>query len=156
MLGGGRVGENVDIISSSIDLWEPYLISIGDNVTLTTMRLLTHDASTKKSLGYTKIGRVTIGSNVFVGAGCIILPDTTIGNNVIVGSGSVVAGEIPDNSVACGAPCRVMCSYDDYIEKMKLKMSRYPVLDLRPQELLSEEYAKERTMLIEAGYGFVL
>lgn len=51
----------------------PYLVAIGNNVTLTGVRVLTHDASTKKELGYTKVGRVTIGDNVFVGAGFITL-----------------------------------------------------------------------------------
>lgn len=154
-IGGGVVGDNVDILSSSIDLLNPYLITIGDNVTLTTMRLLTHDASTKKSLGYTKVGRVTIGSDVFVGAGSIILPGTTIGSKVIIGSGSIVASDIPDNSVACGSPCRVICSYDDYINRMKIKMTKYPTFDLLPDELLKDEFIEERKQLIEAGYGFM-
>ena len=34
--------------------------------------------------GYTKAGHITIGNNVFIGAGAVILPNTTIGNNVIV------------------------------------------------------------------------
>lgn len=51
------------------------------------MQILAHDASTKRYLGYTKIGRVLIGNNVFVGAGTIILPSVAIGNNVIIGAG---------------------------------------------------------------------
>lgn len=46
--GGGRVGENVDILASAIDMGEPYLISIGSNVTITGVKILTHDASTYK------------------------------------------------------------------------------------------------------------
>ena len=51
------------------------------------VQILAHDASTKRYLGYTKIGRVLIGNNVFVGAGTIILPSVAIGNNVIIGAG---------------------------------------------------------------------
>ena len=42
--GGGSVGNNVDIIASSIDMGEPYLLKIGNNVTITGVKILTHDA----------------------------------------------------------------------------------------------------------------
>ena len=48
--GGGFVGRNVDILNSIIDLGEPYLISMDDNVTITGAEILTLDASTKKLL----------------------------------------------------------------------------------------------------------
>ena len=50
---------------------------------------------------------VTIGSNVWIGGGCIILPGVTIGDGVTVGAGSVITRSIEDNVVACGNPCRV-------------------------------------------------
>lgn len=153
--GGGKVGDNVDIILSNIDLLSPYLISIGNNVTLTMMRLLTHDASTKKFLGFTKFGRVTIGDNVFVGAGSIILPGTTIGNNVIVGAGSVVASDIPDNSVAVGQPCRKVCKLDDYLRRMSGLMAEYPVFDFKPGIMRQQEHDDDRVLLSDAGYGFM-
>ncbi len=46
--GGGTVGLNCDILHSSIDLSAPWLISIGNNVTITGAELLVHDASMKK------------------------------------------------------------------------------------------------------------
>ena len=64
---GVVIGENVDIINSYIDGCHGPLVSIGNNVTITGAHILAHDASTKKFLGYTKIGRVTIGNNVFIG-----------------------------------------------------------------------------------------
>lgn len=44
-----------------------------------------------------------------------------IGNNCIVGAGSIVTHDIPENSVAVGTPCRVICSLDEYYEKRKKK-----------------------------------
>lgn len=38
---------------------------------------------------------ITIGNNVWIGAGAIILPGVTIGNNVVIGAGSVVTKNIP-------------------------------------------------------------
>ena len=116
---GIKVGKNVDILSSRIDDY----VEIGNNVTITNATILTHDASIKKFLGKSKIGKVVIGNDVFVGLGAIILPGTIIGNKVIIGAGAVVSGKIEDNSVIVGNPCKKLCSFDDYILKHKNKMN---------------------------------
>jgi maltose O-acetyltransferase len=51
---------------------------------------------------------VTIGNDVWIGGGSIILPGVTIGNNVTVGAGSVVTKSLPDNVLAFGNPCRII------------------------------------------------
>lgn len=51
---------------------------------------------------------ITVGDNVWIGAGVNVLPGVKIGNNVVIGSGSVVTKNIPDDSVAVGNPCRVI------------------------------------------------
>jgi len=51
---------------------------------------------------------VSIGDNVWIGGGTIILPGVKIGNNVTIGAGSVVTKDIPDNVLAFGNPCRVI------------------------------------------------
>lgn len=43
----------------------------------------------------------------------------TIGDNCIIGFGSVVTKNIPANSVAVGAPARVICTLEEYYEKRK-------------------------------------
>jgi maltose O-acetyltransferase len=50
---------------------------------------------------------ITVGSNVWIGGGTQVLPGAKIGSNVVIGAGSVVTGEIPDNVVAFGNPCKV-------------------------------------------------
>ncbi len=150
---GGRIGRNFSLISSFIDLSSPYLISIGDNVTITGARILTHDASLFKAIGYTKVGRVTIGNDVFISNGCIILPDTTIGDKVVVGAGVIVAKDVPSNSVIVGNPWRVLCTYDEYVEKTKKKMEEWPLIDAKPAAILNDPDAVER--LVKAGHGFV-
>ena len=118
---GMKVGENFGRLNGVIlDPSHCWLITIGNNVTMAPrVHVLAHDASTKQFLGYTKIGRVNIGDNVFVGAESVILPNVNIGNNVIIGANSTVTKDIPDNSVAVGSPARVMCSLDEYLEKEK-------------------------------------
>ena len=51
---------------------------------------------------------ITVGDNVWIGAGVQVMPGVTIGSNVVIGGGSVVVKDIPDNSVAVGNPCRVI------------------------------------------------
>ena len=51
---------------------------------------------------------VRIGDGSWIGHGAVILPGATIGRHVVIGANSVVSGEIPDYSVAVGAPARVI------------------------------------------------
>ncbi len=51
---------------------------------------------------------VTIGDNVWIGGGAVILPGVTIGDNVAIGAGSVVAKDIPSDTIALGNPCRAV------------------------------------------------
>jgi maltose O-acetyltransferase len=51
---------------------------------------------------------VSIGSDVWVGGGAIVLPGVTIGSQTVIGAGSVVTKDIPDGVVAAGNPCRII------------------------------------------------
>jgi acetyltransferase-like isoleucine patch superfamily enzyme len=51
---------------------------------------------------------VVIGDGSWIGAGSVILPGANIGKHVAIGANSVVNGDIPDYSVAVGAPARVV------------------------------------------------
>ena len=51
---------------------------------------------------------VTIGNNVWLGAGAIVLAGVTIGDNTVVGAGSVVTHDIPAGVIAAGVPCKVI------------------------------------------------
>ena len=51
---------------------------------------------------------VHIQDNVWLGAGCLVMPGVTIGKNSVIGAGSVVTKDIPANVVAVGNPCRVL------------------------------------------------
>lgn len=49
---------------------------------------------------------ITLGDNVWLGAGAIVCPGVTIGDDTVVGAGSVVVGDLPAGVVAVGSPAR--------------------------------------------------
>lgn len=51
---------------------------------------------------------ISIGNNVWIGAGSTILAGVTIGDNTVIGAGSVVKKSIPANVIAVGVPCKVL------------------------------------------------
>lgn len=125
---GMKVGKNFNRLNGVIlDPSHCWLIEIGDNVTMAPrVHILCHDASTKQFLNYTKIGRVTIGNNVFIGAESVVLPGVTIGNNVIIGSNSTITHDISDNTVVAGSPARKLYSLEDYLQKERNRMQTAP------------------------------
>jgi maltose O-acetyltransferase len=137
---GLAVGRNFDMEEGVvIDEGHCWLITIGDDVTLAArVRILAHDASTRRRLGYTRIGKVNISNSVFIGAGSIILPGVTIGHDVVIGAGSVVAGDIPDGVVAAGNPARVIGQIDEFFSRHKKEMAIYPCF--------GEEYTVSRNV----------
>lgn len=105
---------------------EPELISFGDNVHVASnVNFVNHDITCmmfnymdKEHHYKIRQGEITIGNNVFIGAGSRILYDVTIGDNVIIGAGSLVNKNIPSGTVAAGVPCKVIGSFEDYQRKM--------------------------------------
>jgi acetyltransferase-like isoleucine patch superfamily enzyme len=51
---------------------------------------------------------VTIGDNVWIGAGSIILPGVVVGNGAVIAAGSVVTKNIGENQVHAGVPARLL------------------------------------------------
>ena len=51
---------------------------------------------------------ISIGRNVWIGAGAIIGPGVTVGDDSVIGAGSVVLGDVPAGVVAAGSPARVV------------------------------------------------
>lgn len=126
---GVTIGERCRLlgVGSSTFGSEPYLISLGDHVTVTSnVRFVTHDGGVwvlrDEEPKIDVFGRITVGSNVFIGLSSIILPGVTIGDNVVIGAGSVVNRDIPANSVAAGVPARVVSSLDNYRERSMQRM----------------------------------
>jgi acetyltransferase-like isoleucine patch superfamily enzyme len=114
---GVTVGNACRLINVSFST-EPYLVRIGDHVSATETRFETHDGGVwvlrNENPDIDIIRPIEVGSNVYFGFGCIVLPGVKIGDNVIIGAGSIVSRDIPSNSVAVGAPARVIKTIDEY------------------------------------------
>ncbi len=80
-------------------------VFIAPNCCFTTAEHPTDSEQRKAGLEIAK--PITVGSNVWIGAGSTILAGVIIGDNTVIGAGSVVTKSIPANVVAVGVPCRV-------------------------------------------------
>lgn len=151
---GAHIGEKFSNFGI-VDEGHAYLFSAGNNVTLAAgCRILLHDASTQFQLGYSRVGRVDIGDEVFVGADSIVLPNIRIGSRCIIGAGSVVTHDVLDNTVVAGNPAKTICTYDEYIDKCKKMFSNAPVFDKYWTDKTMAEKEEERKKLSNGICGF--
>ena len=125
---GMKVGKNCwGLVNCTIDHAHCWLIEIGDNVVFAPqVYLLAHDTSTKKSIEYTRVGKIKIGNNCFIGARVLIMPGVHIGDNTIIGAGSILVKSIPENVVAAGNPAKIICTIAEYETKIKSNFESSP------------------------------
>lgn len=85
-------------------------VQIGPNVQLLTP---THpvDSALRKAK-WEAAKPISIGDNVWIGGGAIILAGVSIGENSVIGAGAVVTKDVPPNVVAVGNPARVIKQID--------------------------------------------
>lgn len=122
---GTTIGDDCWIFSDKVETSEPYLVSIGNHVMISPeVMFTTHDASAAYYIpGASDLfGRITIGNNVYIGMGAIVLPGVTIADGCIIGAGSVVTKSInTPNVVVAGNPAKVICT----VEELRKKNEKY-------------------------------
>lgn len=83
-------------------------ISMGDNVQIGPHVTIVTDNHDLKNRNILICGQVTIGNNVWIGAGVSVMPGVTIGDNAVIAGGSVVTKDVPANAVVGGNPAKVL------------------------------------------------
>lgn len=158
---GLRIGKNVDIFTEyPFDALYPGLISIGDDVTISTnVKILAHDAS----MGYVtggacKVGRVDIGNHVFIGHGATILCNVRIGDYAIIGAGSVVTTDVPPYTVYAGNPAHYIKTTEEFAKQHLQAIDTHPTIE-RPwreiTQMQSNDWDDIRDNLKET-YGYIV
>ncbi|MDY0910394.1 acyltransferase [Microbacterium sp. CFBP9034] len=120
---GVTIGSGCRILSN-VATSEPWLVSIGDRVTVSSrVTLITHDGSgwlckDERGRRY-RYAPVRIGSDVFIGAGATIMPGVEIGDRVVVGAGSVVTRSVPSETIVAGVPARAVSTWDEFMDRVR-------------------------------------
>ncbi len=104
---GNNVYANFNLtLVDDTDIFIGDSVMFGPNVVLATAGHPVDPALRRKVAQFNL--PITIGNNVWIGAGALVMPGITIGDNSIIGAGSVVTKDIPPNVVAVGNPCKVL------------------------------------------------
>lgn len=155
---GMSIGRNFNRQSGvRMDPSHCWLIKIGDDVTLANkVQILAHDDTPRVYTGFSRVGEVTIGDRVFVGANSTILMNTHIGNDVIIGAGSLVTKDIPDGCIAYGVPARVVGKTDEFIKRVEkdikdgitfdMSFSYYNGVGKEKKKIMSEKISSSKTI----------
>lgn len=132
---GVRVGRGVRFYGATPGMFgsEPWMITIGDNVHIVSgCNFVTHDGGVlilRKIYPDLEVTKpIVVGSNVYVGINCTILPGVTIGDDVIVGAGSLVNRDVPSRTVVAGVPAKPVRTLDEYVEKVRSESLGYGAL----------------------------
>jgi len=110
---GVNIGKRVEIgYMVLIDNRRPELVTIEDDVTLTTMCVvIAHDLSPNFNEGKEIIGKVLIKKGAFIGMNSTIMPGITIGEGSVVAAGSVVTKDVEPFTVVGGVPAKKIRDY---------------------------------------------
>lgn len=102
------LGHHVDI-GENCFLMAQGSIVLGDYVLIANNSVITTIGHQMDGIYYGRISTapVTLGCNVWIGSGAIILPGVSIGDNAIVAAGAVVTRDVPPSSLVAGVPARV-------------------------------------------------
>lgn len=124
---GMKIGGGCNICCN-IMTTEPYMVRIGENVTISgNVTFVTHDNSISKlSPEYVNLyGYITVGDNCFLGQNSTIMYGCTLANNIIVASGSVVCNSFDEENIIIGGnPARKIGTWDDFKCKGEQSMKR--------------------------------
>lgn len=118
-----NIGRNVHMAAHySLTLGDDVLI--GSNVLITDHNHGIYQGTLPHSIPETCVNdrtlsgaKVSIGNNVWIGDGVVVLPGVNIGDNVIIGANSVVTRSIPNNTIVGGIPAKPLKTFNFEVHK---------------------------------------
>ncbi len=139
---GAKIGKGVFIDhGASVVIGET--AEVGDNVTM-------YQGVTLGGTGKERGKRhPTIGNNVVIGAGAIILGNITIGENSRIGAGSVVVKPVPPNATAVGIPAKIVSINGIRVEPLEHHRIPDPQLEMFKQFKEQLDELRSRIELLE-------
>jgi hypothetical protein len=148
---GVQVGSSSRLIDISAKTFgsEPYLVKLGDHVTVTSgVRFITHDGGVwvfrQEEPDLEVLAPISVGSNVFIGVNTILLPGAQVGSDVVIAAGSVVTGAIPSGVVAGGVPAKLIKSIEEYRRSVSTQASNTRGLSFeRKRRVMEQRFSTE-------------
>lgn len=103
-----HIGENI-FLNDGVNICATTSITIGANTKIGDLTYI-YDSDFHQISPDKPVRRlaVSIGSNVWIGANCMVLAGSTIGNNTVIAAGSIVNSDLPADCLAAGSPARVI------------------------------------------------
>lgn len=112
--GSIKIGDNVDLGIDTI-IYSKSNVTIGNNTSIAAQcYIIDSNHGTKKGLLINKQPLeferegITIGNDVWIGAGAKIIKGSCIKNGAVIGAMSLVNKEVTENSIAVGVPASVI------------------------------------------------
>ena len=101
-------GSNSVIISmSGVDIGDSVLAAGNVYISAGAYRMDDTSKAVMDQVAYST-GPISIGDNVWIGTGAIIMDGVTIGKNAVIGAAAVVNKDVPENAIVAGIPAKVL------------------------------------------------
>ncbi|NVC64713.1 acyltransferase [Vibrio sp. 05-20-BW147] len=147
---GVHVGKGCRFVGKNDFGSEPYLIIIGDKVSLTNVQFVTHDGGVwvfrDEFSDIDVIAPIRVGNNVFIGAGATLMPGVTIGDNVVIGAGAVVTKNIESGWVVGGVPAKKIKPLQEYKKAVLSKsVNTKKMCSAEKKLFLTKMYSENKT-----------